>query len=188
MIHLEANLFCVGSEIPTGLPDVEFSDNPLVVEYLLSAGWESGVGLLLLGPSGSGKTTLGLSILKSIHSVFSGEMIYWNEHDFLSDLRNLWRLEDMTQKFSRDDVLWSEYMDWERSFWALKTAPFLFFDHACRGYTPMHTYEVENLLRLRESKSLPTILASQDGLWENAPFGLTSVVERNSMKIRLKAR
>lgn len=188
MIHLDSNIFAPGSEIPVNLVSPDFSDTPLVEEYLLSAGWERGVGLLLLGPSGSGKTTLGMAVLKAIHSLYPVEMIYWNEHDFLADLRNLWRMEDMTQKFARDDVLWAEYMDWERTFWTMKTAPFLFFDHACRGYTPMHNYEVENMLRLRESQSLPTIVASQDGLWDNAPFGLTSVIERNSLKIRLKGR
>lgn len=188
MIHLEGNIFMPGSEIPTQAAEVNLSENPLIQEYLLSAGWERGVGLLLLGPPGSGKTSFGMTALRAIHSVQPVEMIYWNEYDFLADLRNLWRLEEMTQKYSRDDALWGEYTEWERTFWSLKEAPFLFLDHVCRGYTPMQTYEVENLLRLRESKGLPTVVACQTSLWENAPFGVTSVVERNSMKIRLESR
>lgn len=187
MIRSEANIFSPGSVIPANPLAVDLSERPLVEEYLMTFGWQRGVGLLLLGSAGCGKTTLGLSVLKQIHRQTPMEMIYWNEYDFLADLRNLWRLEEMTQKFARDDSLWSEYTEWERSYWDLKEAPFLFLDHLCRAYTPMQMYEVENLLRLRESKGLPTLVACQTGLWENAPFGLTSVVERNSLIVRLES-
>lgn len=184
MIRSGENKFTPGSIIPKNAVDVDLSENFLLEEYLLSAGWEQGIGLLILGNAGSGKTSTGLTVIKHIRKIFHSEMIYWTEHDFLSDLRNLWRMEEMTQKYSRDDALWDEYTEWERDFWDLKEAPFLFLDDVCRGYSPMHTYEVENLLRLRENKQLTTFVAAQIGLWENAPTGLTSVVERNSMVIR----
>lgn len=187
MIRTSEGRFIPGSPVPS-VRSIDSTDNPLVEEYLLSAAWESGEGLLLLGFAGSGKTTLGVAVLKEIAKVSPLEMIYWTEQDFLSDLRNLWRMEEMTQKFSRDDALWSDYTDWERTFWDYKEAPFLFLDDACRGYSAMHAYEVENLLRLRESKGLATIVASQNSLWENAAPGLTSVVERHSMIIRVDAR
>ena len=94
----------------------------------------------------------------------------------------------MTQKYARDDALWKEYTEWERSFWNMKESPFLFLDDVGRGYTPMQTYEVENLLRLRENKRLPNVISCQSGLWDNLPLGFRSVVERNSMTIRLDAR
>jgi hypothetical protein len=116
------------------------------------------------------------------------EMFYWTESDFLSDLRNMWRMEEMTQKYARDDALWKEYTDWERMYWSMKECPFLFLDDVGRGYTPMHTYEVENLLRLREAKRLPNVVACQTGLWDNLPSGFRSVIERNSMTVRLEPR
>ena len=187
MIRTDENLFIPGSSIPS-VPQISVVDNALVQEYLLSAAWESGEGLLLLGFAGSGKTTLGIAILREIAKVSPLEMIYWAESDFLADLRNLWRMEEMTQKFSRDDALWSDYTEWERSFWDMKESPFLFLDDACRGYTAMHAYEVESLLRFRENKGLATVVASQSMQWENAAPGLKSVVERHSMIIRTDAR
>ena len=187
MIRGPEGMFSPGSVI-TKTPIVDVSGNDMVQEYLLSAAWERGEGVLLLGFAGVGKTVLGITILHEISKVFPAEMIYWTEQDFLSDLRYLWRLEEMTQKFSRDDALWKDYTEWERTFWDMKEAPFLFLDDVCRGYSPMHSYEVENLLRLRESKGLPTVVASQTIYWENAAPGLTSVVERHSMIIRVSDR
>jgi hypothetical protein len=187
MIRSPEGQFSPGSPVPYSYP-VNLSENFMVQEYLLSAAWENGGGILLLGFAGTGKTVTGIAILRELAKVSPLEMIYWTEHDFLADLRNLWRLEEMTQKFSRDDALWADYVAWERAFWDLKEAPFLFLDDACRGYTPMQYYEVENLLRLREAKSLPTIVASQSLQWENAAPGLTSVVERNSLIIRVDSK
>lgn len=183
MIRTDDNQFIPGSVVPD-VPTMNVSDNDLVQEYLLSAAWEFGEGLLILGFAGTGKTTLGVSVLREIAKVSPLEMIYWTEHDFLADLRNLWRMEEMTQKYSRDDALWKEYTDWERTFWNLKESPFLFLDDLGRGYTAMHAYEVENLLRFRESKKLATVVASQSLQWENLSPGLKSVVERHSMIVR----
>jgi DNA replication protein DnaC len=188
MIRSGENQFVPGSNIPSVSSNVDVYDNDLLNEYLLSAGWQRGVGLLFIGAAGCGKTTTGISVLKEIHRVHTVEMFYWTEYDYLSDLRNLWRMEEMTQKYSRDDALWKEYTEWERVFWNMKESPFLFLDDVGRGYTPMHTYEVENLLRLRESKSLPTVVSCQTGLWDNLPSGFKSVVERNSMVVRLDVR
>lgn len=182
MIRLGFNVFMPGSEIP--MRKWDRNEDILVRSYLDSGAWEQGRGVLLLGEPSSGKTTLGMHILRRISEVSPLEMIYWTEYDFLADLRNLWRLEEMTQKATRDDALWGDYLEWERSFWDLKEAPFLFLDDAGRGYTPFQNYEVENLLRLRETKAMPTIVASQTGLWENIPAGLRSVVERNSITIK----
>lgn len=184
MIRTDDNQFIPGSVIPD-IPTVSLADNDLIQEYLLSASWEFGEGLLILGFAGTGKTTMGISVLREIAKVSPLEMIYWTEHDFLADLRNLWRMEEMTQKYSRDDALWKEYLDWERTFWNLKESPFLFLDEVGRGYTAMHTYEVENLLRFRESKKLATVVASQSLNWENLSPSLKSVVERHSMIVRL---
>lgn len=188
MIRSGENQFVPGSSIPVNSYAVDVFKNSLLEEYLLSAGWNLGVGVLLLGTAGCGKTSTGIALLKEIHKVHTSEMFYWTEHDFLSDLRNLWRMEEMTQKYSRDDALWKEYMDWERVFWNMKEAPFLFLDDAGRGYTPMQMYEVENLLRLRETKSLPSVVACQTGLWDNLPMGFKSVLERNSLTVRLDVR
>lgn len=184
MIHVEYNLFVPGSVVPD-LEPMSISDNDMVQEYLSSNAWDFGEGLLILGSAGSGKTTLGITVLREIAKVSPLEMIYWTEQDYLADLRNLWRMEEMTQRFSRDDALWEEYMEWERTFWSLKEAPFLFFDDACRGYTAMHFYEVENLMRFRESKKLATVVASQSLQWENISPGLQSVIERHSMIVRM---
>ena len=115
MIRSGENQFIPGSSIPktTG---TDISDNALIQEYLLSSGWESGVGILLLGAAGCGKTTVGIEILKQIHKVHRTEMFYWTEYDFLADLRNLWRMEEMTQKYARDDALWKEYTEWAVSY------------------------------------------------------------------------
>lgn len=188
MIRSGDNQFVPGSPIPSTGSHIDVFENPLLEEYLLSAGWERGVGVLFLGSAGCGKSSSGISLLKEVHKVYPTEMFYWTEYDFLADLRNLWRMEEMTQKYSRDDALWKEYMDWERIFWNMKEAPFLFLDDAGRGYTPMQTYEVENLLRLREAKSLPSIVACQTGLWDNLPNGFKSVLERNNLIVRLDAR
>lgn len=187
MIRSGENQFIPGSSIPK-TASIDISSNALIEEYLLSSGWENGIGILMLGTAGCGKTTTGIEILKQIHKVNRTEMFYWTEYDFLADLRNLWRMEEMTQKYARDDALWKEYTEWERSFWNMKESPFLFLDDVGRGYTPMQTYEVENLLRLRENKRLPNVIACQNGLWDNLPSGFRSVVERNSMTIRLDAR
>jgi hypothetical protein len=185
MIRSGQNHFTPGSVIPKIANYPDPTTNELINEYLLSAAWESGEGLLLLGSAGSGKTTIGVATLRAIHRVSPLEMMYWTEQDFLSDLRNLWRMEELTQKVTRDDSLWREYMDWERNFWDLKESPFLFLDDVARGYSPMHIYETENLIRLREAKGLPTIVACQTGLWDNAPSGFTSVIERHSMTVLL---
>jgi hypothetical protein len=187
MIRSGDNNFVPGSSIPK-TPPVVINNNELISEYLISAGWESGIGLLILGTAGCGKTTTGIEILKNIHMLSRTEMFYWTESDFLSDLRNMWRMEEMTQKYARDDALWKEYTDWERMYWSMKECPFLFLDDVGRGYTPMHTYEVENLLRLREAKRLPNVVACQTGLWDNLPSGFRSVIERNSMTVRLEPR
>lgn len=187
MIRSGENQFVPGSVIPRA-HKIDVTENALLNEYLLSSGWEHGIGVLFLGAAGCGKTSMGISLLRAVHQVNEVEMFYWTEYDFLSDLRNLWRMEEMTQKYSRDDALWKEYTDWERSFWSMKEAPFLFLDDVGRGYTPMHTYEVENLIRLREAKRLPTIVSCQTSLWENLPVGFKSVLERNSMTVRLDAR
>lgn len=186
MIRSQENQFFPGSNIPTNLIDVKLPD--MVEEYLLTSGWTKGMGILLIGTAGCGKTTTGISILKKIHRVASTEMIYWTEYDFLADLRNLWRMEEMTQKFARDDSLWKEYTEWEGTFWGMKESPFLFLDDIGRGYTPMQNYEVENLLRFRETRGLPNITACQSGLWDNMPSGFKSVLERTSMTVRLDAR
>jgi DNA replication protein DnaC len=142
----------------------------------------------LCGPPGSGKTSVGLQILHDIWDIEPLGQSYWTEQDFLADLRNLWRLEEMTQKSVRDDVLWGEYVEWERRFWAYKETSYLFLDDIGHCYTPMQWYEVEGLIRFRYNKHLPTMFGTTDSDLKTMPDRLKSLVFRNVVTITLEAR
>ena len=68
MIRNSEGRFIPGSAVPL-VREIDSTENVLVEEYLLSAAWESGEGLLLLGFAGCGKTTLGVAELKEIAKV-----------------------------------------------------------------------------------------------------------------------
>lgn len=183
-----------GGFVPGTLPPTHLLDGRNVdiqkdfQPYLDKRLWEAGTGVNLLGPAGSGKTTQGLTILRNIWDLDPMRQSYWTEQDFLSDLRNLWRLEEMTQKTVRDDVLWAEYVEWERTFWAIKEAPYLFLDDIGHAYTPMQWYEVENLVRSRYNKNLPTMYATTDLLVKTMPETMRSLVFRNVVTLTLEPR
>lgn len=186
MIRTDSNAFTPGSLAPSRKVKSDVSRLTQVQHYIGIRAWETGVGPVLVAPAGSGKTPAGISIMREIRRSHRLDFVYWTEHDFLADLRYLWRVEEMTQKHARDDSLWAEYLDWERAFWNLKECQFLFLDDVGRAYTPMQRYEVENLLRLRETKGLPTMVACQTGLWENLPSGLKSVISRNGLMLNVE--
>lgn len=172
----------VGTALPESVTYVDLGD-PTVSAYLDSRGWENGIGLLLLGEPGAGKTSLGLTVLRAIYRSTKQSVVYWNEHDYLADVRNLWRLEDMTKSLPRDDALWMDYVEWERALWAMKDAPVMFFDTVGRSYTPMQKYEVENLLRYRLDKCLATITAVDGVIFQGLSKAMESVLSRSALTV-----
>jgi hypothetical protein len=186
VIRLPDKTFVPGSLPAKNRVKTKVSETPIAREYINSKAWDQGLAPRLVAPSGSGKTSAGIDLLLEVNFASPTEIIYWTEYDYLSDLRNLWRMEDMTQKYARDDALWKEYLDWERSLWDLKECKFLFLDDVGRCYSPMQFYEVENLLRFREAKGLPTLVACQTGLWENLPSGMRSLIERNTIELQVR--
>lgn len=175
----------VGSTIPTALKDGPLPDlrgYSGVASYFTDQAWKHGSGALITGPPGSGKTRMGFALLKSVFNVEPIAQQYWTEHDFLTDLRVLWRYEDMV-KNDRSDGLWTEYTEWERAFWALKEYPFLFLDDVGRGYSAMQRYEVENLLRLRLNNGLPTVVAIDSSLLDNLTPQFKSLLIRNAVMV-----
>lgn len=173
-----------GSVVPRVVSNTNILDSSAAQRYLESSLWEEGLGFRIVAAAGSGKTNACLELLRGVHKQNpSLHMSYWTEYDFLNDLKVLWRYEDLTSKHARDDALWAEYLEWDRSFTALKECPLLFLDDVGRGYTAMHLYEVESLLRLRMVKALPTVIAVQTDLWENLPHSLRSVISRSTIAL-----
>lgn len=175
----------VGTSLPENVAYLDLSDNPTIQAYLEGAGWENGVGLLLLGEPGCGKTSAGLTVLRSIYRATRQTVVYWHEHDFLADIRNLWRLEDMTKSLPRDDALWMDYVEWERAVWMMKDSPVMFLDTVGRSYTAMQKYEVENLLRYRLDRSLATISAVDGVVFQGMSKAMKSVLTRSGLTVMI---
>lgn len=183
------NDWAVGSALPKNLTYLSANDldtYPLVRTYLEQQSWLNGVGLLILGDPGAGKTSLGATVLRNVYRTGTAAVTYWAEHDYLADLRNLWRLEDMTKSLPRDDALWMDYVNWERDLWAAKDSPVLFLDTVGRAYTPMQKYEIENLLRHRSDQSLPTIAAVDSVLYVSLSLAMQSLLTRSSLTVSVK--
>jgi hypothetical protein len=163
-----------------GLPNLY--ERPALTPYFDAQLWKTGTGALITGPPGSGKTRTGVALLKAVYKVEPILQQYWTEHDFLADLRYLWRLEDLT-KNDRNEMLWMEYVEWEQAFWGFKQCPFLFLDNVGEGYTAMHRYEVMNLLRLRLDMALPTVVAVDSSQMESLTPQFKSLLIRSAVMV-----
>lgn len=164
-------------------------DDERVASYLDERLWEKGVGVTIVGPPASGRTSLGVLIIRALlNQQEPPSPVYWTEHDYLSDLRTLMRYEDMVAKLPRDDALWGEYVDWEQNFWRLKESPFLFVDDACRSYTPFQWYEMENLLRERDSRNLPTLVSVEAERWASAEGNVRSLLSKKAVLVNTKVQ
>lgn len=184
MIHIEGNQFEPGSKVPKryeeSVPPVDNAATVILDEYLESKGWETGQGLTIFGSPGSGKTTIGMAALYGIFKATKSQGRYLTEADYLADLRRLWRMEEMATK-SRDDATWMEYMEWERLHLDIKEDKVLFLDDVGIGYTPMHRYEIEILVRGRNSAGLTTIVALDESLYENFSESLQNTLTKINM-------
>lgn len=158
-----------------------------VTDWVEAKGWRHGEGLVFLGQPGVGKTTAGFTALRQAFLADPmTKQSYWVEQDFLSDLKTLWKFEESAPRAPSDGQLWKDYVEWEQAYWDLRESPLLFLDDVGRGYTPMHTYEVEGLVRTRNDRGLSTLAAVQLATWDNLPLSLRSVLTRSSPVVKVR--
>jgi hypothetical protein len=157
----------------------------MVESYWEQRRWQRGIGVLIIGPPDSGKTTLGLTIGQGAYLIEEYANAFWTEQDFIADLRAFWTWQDMISRMPKDDSLWTSYTDWERQLWDYKDTQVLLFDACCRGYTPMHWYESEGLLRFRSDRNLPTTMTVDRGLLEGASASMRSIMMKHNIVIDL---
>lgn len=185
MIREGGNRFTPGSIVP---PEANIRVDTSTVMGLPAFTSGRKRNVLILGAPQTGKTTLGFNVLREAAERDPDLWVnYWTERDLFADQRNLWRMEDLAAKVTKDDGLWHEYLEWERLYHDLRETTLLFLDDVGVGYSPHHRYELEGLLRQRSAMGLGTVVAAQTDLWSELPKGLRALFE-NSCAIVQPAR
>src|SRR6476660_6307763 len=145
------------TEIP-GTPQVSVHIPELdseLEEYCEDLRWKNAVPIAIIGKSASGKTGMLLALEIRIEASEPRSVGHWTEADYLADLRNLWRFENLTKNVNKaTDVLWDECLAWDKHMKRLVGLPVLGFDDV--GYTPNaeDQYRVETMLRGRQAAGL----------------------------------
>jgi DNA replication protein DnaC len=184
VIHIQGNEFVPGSITPKFSPNVGTFDMPDYAQgdmdrYLAQRLWEDGKNFLIRGGPYTGKTAVGLYLMRLIYKAEPTltNMIYWNEADFIADMRNGWRYDKLVEGSPKDSGLWAESLEWERTFWEYKEAPILFMDDVGKAKTNNQRYELEVMLRRRKDMGYGTFVAMNDDDWVDAPKSLRSLFD-----------
>lgn len=164
------------------------------VEAAVSAFQAQPQDIVIIGPPGVGKSLSAMWLLAHInramperHEAKQWERWY-EERDFITDLKHFERLKDLTVRLPNDDGLWADYTAWDSGLLEHRTVNLLAMDDIGHGYTPYHAYEVEGLYRSREVLGLPTITTVQLEPFEIMTTSMKSVLTRNAIVVPLKER
>jgi hypothetical protein len=178
VIWVEGNVFTPGSPLPKRIDTSSDAVPHLLTKWVEDGLWETGDNIFITGSGGKGKTTAGLRAMRQVYRQGMRDCCYLTAQDFLNDIKAQWRFEEISQKLPRDDAVWAECMEWEREMMAIKECGLLFLDDLDAVYTPMHFYEINGLLRTRDAKALPTIVACNSAALDNLSVGVSSVCSR----------
>jgi len=147
-------------------------------------------GLFILGEEGTGKTTLGLMAMLYLidQGVESSDVYYWSAIDYLEDVRQLHRYEDMTKtpyNGAAEMALWKEYQQFEKQLELIELTPVLFIDQVFTIPIKLIAIRFERMLREREGRSLCTIAAVSAHKHSQLDPAIASLLSRNADTITL---